>query len=412
MKDTNYERIALAQIALDPDVLTEQAYTVDDFTAARHRQIFTALRGCVTQGKPTEFVTVAAEAGLDSAVVSEVFSSYYTAANAAYFAERLHELRTRRRLKSLAAHLDSAAEHQTVAECMAMIESELLGASAFRGARRVRDVVTPVLDQIQAAMSRDSELSGLPTGFRALDQLLDGWQPSEYYVIGARTNVGKTAIALEHMLTMAQKGHKGAIFSAEMADTKLVSRWISRLSGVENIRLRSGMFSMAELDRIGNSALRLGDLPIWIDDTPGIPITRLLSEARRLRRKENIEYLVVDYLTLVGYEGPLEMRREQVTAVNKVLRNLARELEIPVIALSQLNRETGADQEPHAGNIRESGDIEQDADAILMLWRQERLHDGTLLLGYKVEKQRNGPLGRLKLHFDGATARFREWEGE
>jgi replicative DNA helicase len=270
----------------------------------------------------------------------------------------------------------------------------------------------------------DGQLTGVPTGFTELDELSHGFQPGEMIILAARPSMGKTALALNIAENMAMRGHSVAVFSMEMGKEQLVYRLLAARSGVDLQRLRRGMLRPDDFRALTMACGELVDAPLFIDDSPGLSVMQLRVRARRLKQKHDIKAIVVDYLQLMNSGSRVESRQTEVAEISRGIKALARELSVPVLCLSQLNR--GAEQReghrPRMSDLRESGAIEQDADVVAMLHREEYYHRGEPewiehnpdKRGFAeliIAKQRNGPTGVVNMMWDGQATSFTDWSG-
>jgi replicative DNA helicase len=283
-----------------------------------------------------------------------------------------------------------------------------------------------VINQILEAGKRPDGLSGVPSGFTALDRITSGWQKSDLVIVAARPSMGKTAFVLSMTRNMAVE-HKApiALFSLEMGGDQLVKRLISSETELGSEKLRSGRLEDFEWEQLNVKIKDLVEAPIYVDDTPGLSIYELRSKCRRLKAKYDISCVIIDYLQLMTAGADMRGNREQeVSLISRQLKIIAKELDIPVIALSQLNRgveqRTGDAKKPMLSDLRESGAIEQDADMVLFIHRPERYGitedaEGNSLIGIAdiiIAKHRNGAVGEIQLRFRNQLARFMDLEEE
>jgi len=290
----------------------------------------------------------------------------------------------------------------------------------------IRSLAEEVIKQIEEAGKREDGLSGVPSGFNALDRITSGWQGSDLIIIAARPSMGKTAFVLSMARNMALT-HKApiAIFSLEMGADQLVRRMIASETELGSEKLRNGRLADFEWEQLNVRIKELIEAPIYIDDTPGLSIFELRSKCRRLKAKYDIQCIVIDYLQLMSAGGNMRGNREQeVSLISRQLKIIAKELKIPVIALSQLNRgveqRTGDAKKPMLSDLRESGAIEQDADMVLFIHRPERYGitedtEGNSLIGIAdiiIAKHRNGAVGDIQLRFKNELAKFADLEGD
>jgi replicative DNA helicase len=284
-----------------------------------------------------------------------------------------------------------------------------------RDFRSLEDVLTDYMEQIEALQEGEATRYGIPTGYMDLDKLLGGFQRTDLIILAARTSVGKTSFALNLAVNAAVKHNATvAIFSLEMAAEQLASRLLSMESGVDSPRIRSANLNEQESRKLDAAMNHLARAPIWVDDTPSIPIMELRSKARRLSAEHTLDMIVVDYLQLVASEGG-ESRVQELGQISRALKALARELRVPILALSQLSRavEQRTPHIPQLSDLRESGALEQDADVVLFIYRDEKYNPDTDKKGVAdiiVAKHRNGPTGQVQLLFLERTTKFLDLE--
>jgi replicative DNA helicase len=284
--------------------------------------------------------------------------------------------------------------------------------------------MSPTFDYVEGIMNRGGELTGIPTGFRDLDKLTGGLQPGELIVIAARPSMGKTALALNLARNASLDHHrKVAVFSLEMTTRALILRMLSSEARVDMSTLRGGYLAMHDFTKLTEAGDRLSRASVWIDDSGEASILEMKAKSRRLAADQDLDLVIVDYLQLARSEKRTERKDLEIAEVSRGLKALAKELDIPVIALSQLNR--GPEQRdpdkrrPMMGDLRESGAIEQDADVVAFIYRDEVYNrdreENRGIAELIIEKQRNGPTGTIKLHFEARYARFDDlanYEGE
>jgi replicative DNA helicase len=284
-----------------------------------------------------------------------------------------------------------------------------------RDFRSLEDVLTDYMEQVQALQEGEATRYGIPTGYMDLDKLLGGFQRTDLIILAARTSVGKTSFALNLAVNAAVKHNATvAVFSLEMSAEQLASRLLSMESGVDSPRIRSAHLSEQESRKLDAAMNHLAKAPIWVDDTPSIPIMELRSKARRLGAERSLDMIVVDYLQLIASEGS-ESRVQELGQISRALKALARELRVPIIALSQLSRavEQRTPHIPQLSDLRESGALEQDADVVLFIYRDEKYNQDSDKKGIAdiiVAKHRNGPTGQVQLLFLERTTKFLDLE--
>jgi replicative DNA helicase len=284
-----------------------------------------------------------------------------------------------------------------------------------RDFRSLEDVLSDYMEQIEAMAEGEGARYGIPSGYIDLDRLLGGFQRTDLIILAARTSVGKTSFALNLAVNAAVKARANvAVFSLEMSAEQLASRLLSMESGVDSPRIRSGHLNEQESRKLSHAVNFLAEAPIWVDDTPSIPIMELRSKARRLAVEQGLDLIIVDYLQLVVADGG-ESRVQEIGQISRALKSLARELRVPIIALSQLSRavEQRTPHIPQLSDLRESGSIEQDADVVLFIYRDEKYNPDTDKKGVAdiiVAKHRNGPTGKVELLFMERTTKFLDLE--
>jgi replicative DNA helicase len=286
------------------------------------------------------------------------------------------------------------------------------GSRGRAGFIAVRDVLPRTIDRLDLLHQTPGEIRGVPTGFTLLDRKTTGLQPGDLVVIAGRPSMGKTTLAVNIAENAAiAKGVPSAIFSMEMSAEQLTLRLISSLGRVNQSHLRTGNFSEEDWSRIQGAMAQLSAAPLFVDETPALTPTEVRARARRLKRERGLGLVVVDYLQLMQVPGTKENRATEISEISRSLKALAKELQIPVVALSQLNRavEQRTDKKPVMSDLRESGAIEQDSDLILLIYREEVYDPNTARKGIAdiiIAKQRNGPIGEVQLTFLGEYTRF------
>lgn len=286
------------------------------------------------------------------------------------------------------------------------------------GFEHIGDVAKRKLEEIEQMTGRSEMITGVPTGFTDFDQMTSGLQRQDLIIIAARPSMGKTALALNMALYAAKVGHTIGIFSLEMSSEQLVARLLCSEARVDAHRLRTGYLNAEEWARLADALHRLCETKVFIDDSPGVNVLEMRAKTRRLKAEHNLDLLIIDYMQLMSGRGRIESRQQEVSQISRDLKILAKELSVPVIALSQLSRatETRADHKPQLSDLRESGSIEQDADVVCFIYRDEVYNPtdenrGTAEL--IVGKQRNGPTGSVPLAFLKEFTRFENmWHGE
>jgi len=421
--DTNAEQAVLGSLLRDNGVIAEVHLLLEasDFYLDAHQKIFAAILGVHEPGaRPVDLVLLHEELNRRGhledagrgAYLAQLWDAAPTAANAVYYARIVRDKAVVRRLMHAATEVlrdayDAAARPE---ELLAAAEQKILSVAqaGALGQTYTLDATLPViLARIDARQRCASGVSGLPTGFSSLDELTAGWQPSELIVLGARPSVGKTSLALEFLGRVWSQPHAVFLASIEQSRLELTERLLARQARVNGQDVRRGLLSNQQMDQLFQGSQALYGLPFHIDDAHAQTVSRIGALARRLHRKHALALVCVDYLQLVTPENPKEPRRDQVGMVARRLKALARELDVPVLALAQLNRESEnrVDRKPRLSDLRESGEIEQHADLVMLLHRDDDRPD---LLELLVRKNRNGPTGEVTLTFHRETFRFED----
>ncbi len=420
------EMALLASMLLDDNTLSRVIAKLSEksFYRTAHQKLFAAVCALFEQGKPVDAISLAehlrSKGQLEeiggSAYISALLDSASATANVDYYLQIIHE-------KSILRHLIDVSS-QIGAECLqpeaqAVELLDLAEKKIFElTQKKVTDEFVPIGDLVKDSVKlveklhRDkSAVTGLPTGFKDVDEKTSGLQNSDFIVVAARPSMGKTSLALNiaECIAVGQKLPVG-IFSLEMSKEQLVLRMLCSMAQVNAHKVRTGFLSQEDFDRLVSSAGKLAEAPIYIDDTPSISALEIRAKARRLKMKHDVRLLVVDYLQLMQSPRRSENRQQEISEISRSLKALARELDIPVLVLSQLNRavESRTDHRPQLSDLRESGAIEQDADVVIMLLRREYYdrEDSPGTADLMIAKQRNGPTGDLKLAFREEFTRF------
>jgi replicative DNA helicase len=432
------EQAVLSAMLMDQDAVMRAAETLDDsmFYAERHRRVFRAMIGLTETGSVVDPLTLANELARRGELEAAGGKDYIgflvdvvpTAANVEYHARIVREKALLRRLiEASTAIVQSAFEGQTTAEdLLDEAESRIFQVSQQRGHEgftRIKELLWPTMERIEALQRGGQTVTGVPTGFADLDDLTSGFQPADLIVVAARPSMGKTALTLniaQHAAIEARV--PTAFFSLEMSKESLVQRMLTSEARVDAQRLRKGMLRDDDFPRLARAAGILSSAPVYIDDTPGITMLEMRSKARRLKADADLGLIIVDYLQLMQGPANSESRQQEVSMISRGLKGLAKELNVPVMALSQLSRapeqRAGEDKgRPQLSDLRESGAIEQDSDVILFIYRPEVYFgpvdkDGNSLEGRAeiiVGKQRNGPIGSVNLFFHKQYTRFESY---
>lgn len=390
----------------------------DDFYREAHQRIFEAIINLYIRGEPADPIT-AAEELKGKGVLEDIGGKPYlhtlisgvpTAANARYYAEIVERNAILRSLVKAAteiAHLGYQAPEDLEAT-IDRAESLIFGVSQKRISEKfipIKELLTEGFEQIEKLYEKRAHVTGIPTGFIELDEITSGLHSSDLVIIAARPSMGKTSLALGIATNIAVQ-HKApvAIYSLEMARNQLVQRLMCAEARVDAQSLRTGNLKEEDWPKLSNAVGRLAEAPIFIDDTPNITIMEVRAKARRLMAKQPLGLIIVDYLQLMQGNARSENRQQEISEISRALKILGRELNVPVIAISQLSRavEQRQDKRPLLSDLRESGAIEQDADLVMFVYRDEYYHrdsDEKGIAEIIVSKHRNGPTGIIRLAF-------------
>jgi replicative DNA helicase len=431
---TDAERTTIGALLMDPERIVDVAPTVQahDFFDPTYRKVYEAIRRLYDDRKPIDFVTVAEVLRGDntidalggSAFLADLAANVPTSSHAAHYAGIVRDKALHRQLLAAGAGISALAhdEQLTAFEALEQAEQQLLAIGRHAKdskPQHIADVGAESYDrylQLHEAENK-SAFFGLTTGFRDLDQMLTGLPPGCLVTIAARPSVGKSSFALDIARNAAAvQGKNVALFSLEMTKQEIMDRTIAGFLGVDAWRLKKGQLTPEDFSRMGALFDELKKHPLYLDDDPDTTISNLRSKARRQQMEHGLDLLVIDYLQLIEVTDRAagENRTQQVSHISRSLKNLARELGAPVIALSQLSRSTEQRNPPIPilSDLRDSGGIEQDSDIVLMLYRQEMYNEDTDSPGETdvyIRKNRNGPTGRVSLFFDKTKMSFRDW---
>ncbi|MFA7309085.1 MAG: replicative DNA helicase [Patescibacteria group bacterium] len=399
----------------------------DDFYSPANAAVYQSISNLFQQKSPIDLVTVSEELerqGLLETIggalyLSRLVNSVPTASHVLQYATIVKEKKTLRDLIVVAQDISALgyAESEKIDVILDHAEQSLLGIghkSLKQNFVALRSMLTDTFDRIDHLHRNRGQLRGVPTGFHELDFLLGGLQKSDLVILAARPSMGKTSFALNLALNAATKHKIGvAIFSLEMSRDQLADRLLSSTSGVDAWKLRTGNLYEDDFAKIGEAMAVLDEAPVYIDDSANITVMEMRAKARRLKSEHGLGLIVIDYLQLMG--GNSENRVQEISEISRSLKGLARELDVPVIALSQLNRalEMRPDKRPQLSDLRESGSIEQDADVVVFIYREEYYDKDTdrkNIAEILVRKHRNGPIGSVDLFFIGGQMKFVDLE--
>ncbi|MFW6110072.1 MAG: replicative DNA helicase [Patescibacteria group bacterium] len=419
------ERSILGALLLDEDAIVQVVDNLrgEHFYHDRHKKIYQAIYDLFERREPVDMITVTNELQTMGALeevggasyLAELVNSVPTSAHASYYSEIVRECAAKRRLISVAGKISELGfkEESEADELIDQAEQELFSIAEGHFERdfsSVGSTLEVVFDQLDDLYKSQGGMRGVPTGLESLDDKLAGLQDSNLIILAARPSVGKTSLAINIAQHAAVENDiPVGIFSLETSKEQLVYRMLSAQADVDGWRLTTGNLESEDFQRIGEAMGVLNEAPIFIDDTPGANVMEMRTKARKLQLEHGIRLIIVDYLQLAHGRG-LENRVQEVSEISQAFKNLARELNVPVLALSQLSRavEGRTSPRPQLSDLRASGSIEQDADVVMFLFREdEEDRSGVNLY---IAKHRNGPTGEINLYFRGERTKFYEVE--
>ncbi|MBI5503588.1 MAG: replicative DNA helicase [Deltaproteobacteria bacterium] len=425
------EESVIGGILIDTEAFDKIAdiVTAGDFYVERHARIFAAMIQLTEQARPIDAITVTDRLKQSgelqrvggSAYLIEIAEKVVSAANIEHYARIIHDKSMLRRLIRTSSDILAGAYESrgSTREFLDRAETaifELSAESTHTALKRIDTLISGTVARIEQLFEKKQEVTGVPTGFYDLDRMTAGFQPSDLIIVAGRPSMGKTAFSLNIAEYAACECNIGvAVFSMEMSTDQVVMRMLCSQAEIDNSRVRTGHLRDRDIKKLALTAGKLGSAPIYIDDAAAQTVIELRAKARRLRHdpQANLGLIIVDYLQLMRGVGE-DSREQEISAISRSLKALAKELGVPIIALSQLNRqvELRSDKRPGMADLRESGALEQDADVIVFLYRDEQYNSDTPEPGVAeiiIAKQRNGPTGTVRLMFDKAFARFRNF---
>ncbi|MBF0126030.1 MAG: replicative DNA helicase [Magnetococcales bacterium] len=425
------EQSVLGAILLDNSVMDHVADLLvpEDFYVGAHRIAFQAMLAILERGEPADPIILKEyleknnelEAVGGAGYFARLIDTVPATANAKSYA---HLVRDKAIMRTLAQTASSIADEvyqdtsQPVDHLLDSAEQRIFAVGENRSRRRsnytdLKSILPPIFERLERLMSRQEAVTGVPTGFTDLDRLLAGLQKSDLLILAGRPAMGKTSLVMNMAINAALDHQQPvAVFSLEMSKEQLTTRLLASTARVDAQGLRTGKIRDEDYNKLVHAAQELSQAPVYIDDAPSLSIMSLRAKARRLKREKGIQLLVVDYLQLMQGENTQENRVQEISQISRGLKGLAKELDIPVLALSQLSRkvEERPNKRPILSDLRESGSIEQDADIVLFVYREEvyKENDPSLagLAEVIIAKQRNGPTGTVRLTFQKQYTRF------
>jgi len=418
------EQSVLGAILIDKEAmsLASGILRAEHFYSDLNGMIFSAMLTIHEQRRPIDVLTVTAELKkidanerIQSSYISDLVNAVPTAANIEEYAQIVRETATKRQLIHAASEVAELGfqENKDVKELLDKAEASIFAisqANITRGFVAIKDTLTESFDRLDELHKTGEGLRGVATGFTDLDRMLSGMQKSNLLILAARPGTGKTALVINIAQHIGLQQHKAVgIFSLEMSKEELVDRLMVSQADIDAWRLKTGKLTEDDWNKLSDAMGQLAEAQLYIDDTPGLSIAEMRSKARRLQMEQNVSLIVVDYLQLVDPGQKFENRVLEVSYVSKSLKNLARELNIPVLAASQLSRavEHRGERRPQLADLRESGAIEQDADVVMFIYRPDaEVTSANIPTKLLIAKHRNGATGEIDLLFRGDRIRF------
>lgn len=432
------EEATLGALMLERDAVTDviEILKPEAFYKEAHQRVFGAIQKLFEKGEPVDILTVTAQLKKTGELdivggpyyISQLTNRVASTANIEYHSRIIIQKFIQRELIRISSTIIKDAYEDTtdVFELLDKAEGEFFGVaegSIRKNYDKMSSLIKQALTQIETAKNNKSTVTGVPSGFTGLDRLTSGWQRSDLLILAARPGMGKTAFVLSMARNMAVEHNVPVgVFSLEMSSVQLVNRLISSEAELPQDKLRKGDLADHEWEQLHAKIGRLSDAPLFIDDTPSLTVFEFRAKCRRLKQRHNIQVIIVDYLQLMTTGGDNKGNREQeISTISRTLKSIAKELDVPIIALSQLSRnveQRGASKRPQLSDLRESGAIEQDADMVMFIYRPEyygltELEDGRPTDGLAeliIAKHRNGALDTVFLKFIGHFAKFTDQE--
>jgi len=424
-QDINAEQSVIGSMLLSKDAIADcvEGLRGQDFYRPNHELIYDAILDLYSRGEPADTITVADELSKrgdlqrvgGQAYIHELVQSVPTSANAGYYAEIVAERAVLRRLVEAGTRIVQMGYAQgegDIEDVVNRAQAAVYDVADRRGGEDyhvLADLIAPTLDEIEVASGRSDEMIGVPTGFVDLDELTHGLHPGQMIVVAARPAVGKSTLGIDIARAAAIKhGQAAAVFSLEMSRSEIMMRIISAEASIQLQELRKGTLGDAGWQKLARVTSEISAAPLFIDDSPNMSLMEIRAKCRRLKQLHNLRLVVIDYLQLMSSGKKVESRQQEVAEFSRALKLLAKELEVPVIAISQLNRgpEQRTDKRPQMSDLRESGSIEQDADVVILLHRDRSDPDREGEADVIVAKHRNGPTKDIVLAFQGHYSRF------
>ena len=390
---------------------------VEDFYKPGHQRIFEVIRELFDANEPIDAVTVSEGLRRDGSLqrmggieaLTRLIDSVPSTSNVEYYAGIVEEHSLRRKLMKVGSDIGLIANNtqEPISEVVDQAEQAVFAVAerhVGEGLQAIDDLLGPAIEKAEELHRSGAHISGLSTGYRDLDTKLAGLHPSNLLVLAARPGMGKTSLMLNIAQNVALAGNTVAIFSLEMSREEIVTRMLCSTGRIDSQKLRTGKLSELDFTKLSNAAAALYKQNIFVDDSPGLTVTEIRAKSRRLRRRPGLDLIVVDYIQLMSGSGQ-ENRQQEIAVISRSLKSLARELNIPIIAVSQLNRgvESREDKRPRLGDLRESGAVEQDADVVMFIYRDEYYYPDKVeskgIAEIVISKHRQGSVGKVVMTF-------------
>ncbi|NLT94009.1 MAG: replicative DNA helicase [Clostridia bacterium] len=421
------EQAVLAAMMLDKDAVYEviEILKDNDFYKEAHGILFQTITQLVEKGEPVDLITITERLRKDDNLekvggvgyIAEIANSIGTASSISHYAHIVKEKSLLRHLIKVASNIanrgyEAGEEPEELLDDAERMILEISQGRSRDGLVPIGQVIENTIERLEYLAKKKSNITGIPSGFTDLDNLTSGWQNSDLIIVAARPAMGKTSFCLNIAQNAAIKENiPVAIFSLEMSREQLVQRMISSTAEIDQQKLRTGRLYDKEWIQLINAIGPLAEAKLYIDDTPAISVREIRAKTRRLKAEKGLGLIVIDYLQLISSGKRSESRQQEISDISRSLKSLARELNVPVIALSQLSRavEQSADKRPSLSHLRESGALEQDADIVMFIYRDEYYNPESEKLGIAeiiIAKHRNGPVGSVELSFRKEFTKF------
>ncbi len=425
--DMRAEQSVLGAMILDKEAILDivEIIKADDFYRGAHTEIFDAVMTLYEKNEPVDMITLGDELSKREALeniggieyLNDLTTAGIITTNARYYAKIIEEKSMLRRLINASTEiLEMGYSTETAENVLEIAEKSIFDISQKKnrdGFSAIKDILIETYEDIEKAYESTESITGLSTGFRDLDFKTSGLQSSDLILVAARPSMGKTAFSVNLCQNVAtqNEGASVAIFSLEMAKSQLVQRMLATQAGVGLGKIRNGDLTPEDWAKLASASAPLSEAKVFIDDTPGITIMEMRAKCRRLKMEKGLDMIMIDYLQLMSGGGKQQSREQEISEISRGLKGIAREMDCPVIALSQLSRapELRADHRPILSDLRESGAIEQDADIVMFLYRDEYYFNDSEKKGIGeiiIAKQRNGETGTVELAWLGDLVKF------